>query len=132
MLKSTNNSWFACDVIAAMLVYNNNRVVITNSCCVHQHGRHTLCHLNAWRLSANQVYTNLPLSSLIHMSEKLNFSISYLFVFIIYLFIYLLAFFINLFTYLFMYLFIYLLIMYLFYLCQKFLSTCLVIRRVNS
>ena len=46
--------WFACDVIAAMLVYNNNRVVITFFCCVHQRGRHTLCHLNPWRLSANQ------------------------------------------------------------------------------
>ena len=39
-----------------MLVYNNNRVIITVYCCVHQHGRHTLGHLNPWRLSANQEY----------------------------------------------------------------------------
>ena len=55
--RQRGNSWFACDVIAAMLVYNNNRVVITFFCCVHQHGRHTLCHSNPWRLSANQEYS---------------------------------------------------------------------------
>ena len=37
-----------------MLVYNNDRPVITLFCCVHQHGRHTLCQLNLWRLSTNQ------------------------------------------------------------------------------
>ena len=48
------NSRFACDIIAAILVYNNNRVVITFFCCVHQLGRHTLCHFNFWGLSTNQ------------------------------------------------------------------------------
>ena len=42
------------DVIATMLVYNDNRVAVTFFCCVHQHGRHTFCHLNPWRLSASQ------------------------------------------------------------------------------
>ena len=45
---------FACDIIAAMMVYNNNRDVTTFFCCVHQHGRHTLCHLNLCGLSADQ------------------------------------------------------------------------------
>ena len=41
-------SWFACDVIAAILVYSNDAAVITFFCCIHQHGRNTLCHLNPW------------------------------------------------------------------------------------
>ena len=63
------NSYFACDVIAAMFVYNNNSVEITFFCCIHQHVRHTLCHLNPLRLSANQEYglffliTSFPLSN---------------------------------------------------------------------
>ena len=40
---SYEDSWFAWDIISAMLVYSNNRVVITFFCCVHQHGRRTLC-----------------------------------------------------------------------------------------
>ena len=56
MVEQHYISWFACDIRAAVLVYNNNRVVNTLFCCVHRHGRHTLCHFSPWRLNANQEY----------------------------------------------------------------------------
>ena len=63
IVKQAINSWFACDVIAAMLVYSNNKVVITFFCCVHQHDRHTLCHLNPWKLSGNQELSSCTLKT---------------------------------------------------------------------
>ena len=63
---------FACDVIAAMLVYNNNRVVIIFFCCVHQHCRHTLCHLNPWRLNANQEFLDVEAGRLLDTGLSLN------------------------------------------------------------
>ena len=37
VIESRNNSWFACDVIAAMLAYDNSSVAIIFVWCVHQH-----------------------------------------------------------------------------------------------
>ena len=36
---------FACDVKAAMLVFQYKRILIRSFCQVHQHGRHRLCSL---------------------------------------------------------------------------------------